>query len=183
MRGIKYLYFTFCCRRCLEEGLVETVLQRGWDWTQREARIPSSVIWVSHLVQEEVWTRQLELGCDVPGLSSRSYHPFWQLKVHHILWRERFLGHVSRVCWHMGLRHGQWRLIAWREESVWWWGGYMVCLWKIGSQVRSCTVFRVFRAGLRWWGGGDWDGLGMWNARVEMIGCQTVEMWGWWGEE
>ena len=34
---------------------------------------PSSAICVTHLGQEDVWVRQLELGCDVLGLSSRSY--------------------------------------------------------------------------------------------------------------
>ena len=29
------------------------------------------------LVQEEVWMRQLELGCELLGLSSRSYRLFW----------------------------------------------------------------------------------------------------------
>jgi hypothetical protein len=81
-----------------------------------------------------------------------------------------FLGPVSRACWHMGLRHGQWRLricIAWREQSTWWWDGWVVCLWRIGSEVRTCTVFCVFRARQKRWGMVDWGGLGMWNVRTE----------------
>ena len=31
------------------------------------------------------------------------------------------------------------------------------------------------------WGGADWGGLGMWNVRVRMTGCQPVEMWWWRG--
>ena len=123
-------------------------------------------------------------GCDVLGLSSRSYRSSWQPVVHHITSRERFLRSVSKVFWHMELRHGQWRLRicrAWEEQSVWWWDGCVVCLWRIGSAVRSFTVFWVFRAWLRWWGMVNWGGLGMWNVRVEMIGCRPVEMWWWQG--
>ena len=79
---------------------------------------------------------------------------------------------VSRVCWHMGLRHGQWRLricIAWREQSAWWWDECVVCLWRIGSEVRSCTVFWVFRAWQKWWGMVDWGGLGMWNVVIVVV--------------
>ena len=147
-----------------------------WSWNV----FPSSAIWATHLVPEEVWIRQLELGCDVLGLSSRSYRPFWRPVVRHIAWRERFLGPVSRVCWHMGLRHGQWRLricIAWREQSAWWWDECVVCLWRIGSEVRSCTAFWVFRAWQRWWGMVDWGGSGMWNVRLEMTrvsACRNV---------
>ena len=151
-----------------------------WSWNV----FPSSAIWATHLVQEEVWMRQLELGCDVLGLSSRSYRPFWRPVVRHIAWRGRFLGPVSRACWYMELRHGQWRLricIAWREQSAWWWDGCVGCLWRIGSEVRTCTVFWVFRAWQKWWGVVDWGGLGMWNVRVEMIGCWPIEMWWWQG--
>ena len=77
----------FRCRRCLEEGPVETALQREVE-IEPNVKLecvpkfcylcdnPNSAIWVTHLVQEEVWTRQLELVCDVLGLSSRSYRPF-----------------------------------------------------------------------------------------------------------
>ena len=51
-----------------------------------------------------------------------------------------------------------------------------MCLWKRGSEVWSCNVLWVFRAWLRWWGVVDWDGLGMWNVRVEMIGCQCINV-------
>ena len=61
-------------------------------------KYPSSAIWATHSVQVEVQTRQLELECDVIGLSSRSYRPSCQPVVHSITWRERFLGPVSRVC-------------------------------------------------------------------------------------
>ena len=127
---------------------------------------------VTHLGQDDVWTRQLELGCDVLGLSKRSYRPSWQPVVHHITWRKRFLGSVSRVCRHMGLRHGLWICIAWGEQSVWWWDECVVSLWKI--QGAWCGFVQSFRCSdrswLRWWGMVDWDGLGMWNVRVEMIG-------------
>ena len=48
-------------------------------------------------------------------LSSRSYCPFWRPVVRRIAWRGRFLGPVSRACWYMGLRHGQWRLTIWQS--------------------------------------------------------------------
>ena len=85
---------------------------------------PSSAIWVTYLVQVEVQTRPLELGYDVLGLSSRSYRPFLQPVVHPINWSERFLGPVYRVCWHMGPRHGLWRLricrhVERRNEDDW----------------------------------------------------------------
>ena len=44
----------------------------------------------------------------------------------HITRKERWIELMYRVCWHMGLRHGQWKLwicIAWREQRIWWWGG------------------------------------------------------------
>ena len=33
-----------------------------------------------------------------------------------------------------------------------------------------------------WWGLVDWDCFGMWSISMEMIGCQPVEMWRWWGK-
>ena len=64
---------------------------------------------------------------------------------------------------------------------TWWWDGCVVCLWKIGREVRSCTFFWVFRAWQKWWGMVDWGSLGMLNVRTEMIGCRPVEMWWWQG--
>ena len=46
-----------------------------------------------------------------------------------------------------------------------------------------CIVFWVFRVGLRWWGMADWDGLGIWNIREEMIGCRPLECRGGGGEK
>ena len=60
------------------------------------------------------------------------------------------------------------------EIDVW-------CVFEGGSEVRSCTVFWVFRAWLRWWGVVDWDGLGMWSVRVERIGRRPIEVWRYWG--
>ena len=85
---------------------------------------------------------------------------------------------VSKVYWHMGLRHGQWRLRicrAWENRAF---DGCVVCLWR--SEMRSFTVFWVIRAWLRWWGMVEWGGLGMWNV-MEIIGCWPVEMWWWQG--
>ena len=50
-----------------------------WSWNV----FPSSDIWATHSVQEEVWRRQQEPEWDVLGLSSRSYLLSWQLGVHH----------------------------------------------------------------------------------------------------
>ena len=50
-----------------------------WSWNV----FPSSAIWATHLVQEEVWRRRQEPEWDVLGLSSRSYLLSWQLRVHH----------------------------------------------------------------------------------------------------
>ena len=72
----------FSCRRCLEEGAGKTVSQREIEpYVKLECF--QIQLFGSHLVQEEVWMRQLEWGCDVLGLSSRSYCPFWQPVVHH----------------------------------------------------------------------------------------------------
>ena len=57
----------------------------------------------------------------------------------------------------------------------------VVCLWRIGSEKRSCTVFWVFKAWQKWWGMVDWGSLGMWNVRTEMIGWRPVEIWWWQG--
>ena len=38
-----------------------------------------------------------------------------------------------------------------------------VSLRRIGNTVWICTVLWVYRASMRWWGGVDWGGLGMWN--------------------
>ena len=52
----------------MEEGLVGAVLQREVEIEPNNVKL-SSAIWVTHLVREEVWTKQIELGCDVPGLA------------------------------------------------------------------------------------------------------------------
>ena len=70
---------------------------------------------------------------------------------------------------------------VWRGQNGWWWDGRAECRWRIGNAVWICTVYWVYRALMRWWGGVDWDGLGMWNVRVRMIGCRPVEMWWWQG--
>ena len=101
---------------------------------------------------------------------------------------ETGFGETGGHRWHMGLRHEQWRLricIAWREQSVWWWDGCVVCLRRIGRGVRSYTVFWVFRAWMRWWGFGklvDGDGVGILSVKLKMIGCWPVEMGGGKGE-
>ena len=70
---------------------------------------------------------------------------------------------------------------VWKGQNGWWWDGCAECRWRIGNTVWICTVFWVYRVLMRWWGGVDWGGLGMWNVRVRMIECRPVEMWWWQG--
>ena len=50
-----------------------------WSWNV----FPSSVIWATHLGQEEGWRKQQGPEWDVLGQSSRSYLLFWRPGVHH----------------------------------------------------------------------------------------------------
>ena len=63
---------------------------------------------------------------------------------------------MGNECWM--LRIG----IAWGEQSVWWWGGYVVCLWRIRTRERSenlaqflivQSVAEVVKRGKLWWFG------------------------------
>ena len=48
----------------------------------------------------------------------------------------------------------------------------------------GCNVIRSLQAKNQTssrWGVVDWGGLGMWNVRMDMIGCRPVEMWWWRG--
>ena len=63
----------------------------------------------------------------------------------------------------------------------------MVVRWMCGVSLKdrksSVDLYSLLglRVWLRWWSVVDWGGLGMWSVRVEMIGCQPVEMWWWQG--
>ena len=154
-----------------------------WSWNV----FPSSVIWVTHLVQEEVWRRQQEPEWDeqkiclgkVQGVIS--YPDSSRCIIPH---KGKYTRLVSRVHWHMGLKPGRWRkqiCIVWRGRNGWQWDGCAGCRSRIGHTVWNCTVFWVYRSWPRWWGRVDWGGLDMWNVKVGLIGCRPVEMWWWRG--
>ena len=175
----------------------DSIAERGWDWTQHMKQLKlecvlkfcylGDTLGVGGGVRARVpcaWTKFKELSPILTACGA-SYQIKNSLLQINITSRERFLGPVSKVCWLTGLRHGQWRLRicrAWGEQSIWWRDGCVVCLWRIGREVRSCIVFWVFTAWLRWRGMVDCGGFGHVERKSGddwVSACRNVVVKGW----
>ena len=99
---------------------------------------------------------------------------------------------MSRVCWHMRLKLGQWRQgidMVWKTKSTWWWDGCVECLCRIEGSVRICSslgIQNVIEAGeLRWLehleckSGDEWVSA---FRKTEVAGskcwCRGMKAWG-----